>query len=302
MISIHKVLWAEAFAKGDRVRVNEPESAMVDNEQVSAYVDAYRWGGPTSALLLHHLRELSQLIKPGDTIVDLACGPGTLLLELAKLYPDCHFIGVDLSKQMLEILLNEAHKNNLKNVSVLQEDITEIPSLKHRQVDVVISTSALHHLPNEELLQKTFTRLQTLLKRSGGFYFFDFGLLKSQRAQDLCVEDVARKVLPATAYDYKVSLAAAFDVKTVRQLARKELPISFKMSICGLFDFYYFIQSKPRTKASSQLQAVIKNMFQSLPLSLKIEHQLLRLTLRKSHYTQAEAQMNVIQEHEVLIH
>jgi tRNA G46 methylase TrmB len=93
MIPIPLILWNEYKIKSYPARINEPHETMDDIEQIRSYVKAYEWGGPSSALQLHHLRELSEMIRHGATILDLAFGPGPLLLELAKLYPECHFIG-----------------------------------------------------------------------------------------------------------------------------------------------------------------------------------------------------------------
>src|SRR5688572_20159869 len=134
------------MARERPARQPESSEAMDDVEQVRSYVKAYEWGGPTSALQLHHLRELSRMIRPGDTVLDLACGPGPLLLELAPLFPQTTFIGVDLSGTMLEYLREEIAARGLANVSVLQEDIRSLPSVGTGTVDLVISTSALHHL------------------------------------------------------------------------------------------------------------------------------------------------------------
>ena len=78
MLPIHKIIWHEAMAAERPERRPEPEESMDDLAQVRSYVQAYAWSGPTSALQLCHLRSLAGLIRPGDTVVDLACGPGPL--------------------------------------------------------------------------------------------------------------------------------------------------------------------------------------------------------------------------------
>ncbi len=164
MLPIHKIIWHEFRAKDRPVRVPEPSEAMEDLEQIRSYVKAYEWGGPTSALQLHHLRELSTMIRPGDTVLDLACGPGPLLLELAPLYPDCRFIGADLSRPMLEVLSESCAARGIRNVETLCEDIRHMPSLAPSSVDMVITTSALHHLPDLDCLGQVFERVERLLE------------------------------------------------------------------------------------------------------------------------------------------
>ncbi|MBA4386574.1 MAG: hypothetical protein C0404_01255 [Verrucomicrobia bacterium] len=276
MIPIWKVIWHEWRAADGTARINEPCETMDDSEQVSSYVKAYEWGGPSSSLQLHHLRELSTLIRPGDTVLDLACGPGPLLLELAELYPDTDFIGADLSETMLAHLRMEVLRRDLRNVTVLQEDIRTLPSLADGRVDLVITTSALHHLPDEDSLRQVFRRITTVLKPGGGFYIFDFGLLKSQEARDIFVREVGKLAPALTLRDYEASLRAAFPMERVLSLAREELSQPIRALGSAFVDFSYFLQTPPRSLPSSRVQSRIREVWHSLPLAIKFEHLMLR--------------------------
>jgi SAM-dependent methyltransferase len=282
MLPVPLIIWHEWRARGNQPRRQpEPHEAMDDAEQVRAYVKAYEWNGPTSALQLHHLRELSRLIRPGDTVADLACGPGPLLLELAPLFPEVSFIGADLSPTMLRHLREEARVRGLKNVTVLEEDIRTLPSLGNGTVDLVMSTSALHHLPEEAGLVDVFRRCRSLLKPDGGFYFFDFGLLRSSAARALFVAEVARLAPPVTARDYAESLDAAFRIDWVRDVARQELPRPFQIARSAFVDICYFLQSPPRVASSPLVEAYVSRRWQQLPVAMKLEHLMLRW-LRRS--------------------
>lgn len=276
MLPIPKIIWYEATSASRPVRQNEPLETMDDLDQVQSYVQAYAWGGPTSALQIHHLRELAGLIRPGDTVLDLACGPGPLLLELAALYPDSRFIGADLSSTMLQHLDQQAASKKLSNISILLEDIRTLPTLGTAQVDLVISTSALHHLPDEDSLRQVFRRIRSLLKPDGGFYLFDFGLLKSSRTRELCVAEVAKLAPPLTARDYDLSLQAAFPVDFALKTAGEELPRPFAAATSAFVDFFYFLQTPPRTTGSDRVQARIAEVWRPLPIAMKIEHFMLR--------------------------
>lgn len=277
MIPIPLILWNEYKTKSYPIRINEPQETMDDPEQISDYVKAYEWGGPSSSLQLHHLRELSGMIRPGDTILDLACGPGPLLLELAELYPECQFIGADLSSNMLAYLKAQATTRGLKNVSVLLEDIRTLPTLADTKVDLIITTSALHHVPTENGLEQVFQRMKSLLRSDSGFYIFDFGLLKSPKTRAILVKEVARLAPPITVQDYDVSLQAAYPIKVVADLARKELPKPFTIQACSIADFFYFIKTDVRSKPTERARTYIDRRWKELPLTLKIEHVMLRL-------------------------
>lgn len=284
MLPIHKIIWHEWSTKNRPIRQNEPEEIMNSLEQVKSYVHAYEWGGPTSSLQLHHLRELSYMIKPGDTVLDLACGPGALLLELAVIYPESHFIGADLSGTMLEYLKSEAKKRNLKNVSVLLEDVSKLPSLDNKKVDVVISTSALHHLPSEIILREVFKKINTLLKKNGGFYIFDFGQLKSHKSREFCVAEVAKLAKPITVRDYELSLQATYPIDEVFKIGMEELPKPFTAFTSSFVDFFFFLQTPYRTKSTEKVQVQINELAKKLTFSMNIENKMLRMLRRQKRF------------------
>lgn len=281
MLRLDKIFWNEYRTKEYPPRTNEPSEAMDDLDQIRSYVAAYEWGGPSSALQLHHLRNLSRMIKPGDTVLDLACGPGPLLLELAALYPECHFIGADLSPNMLKHIEIESRVRGLGNVSVLCEDIRTLPSLAETKVDLIITTSALHHVPTEDGLQEVFQRMRSLLREGGGFYIFDFGLLRSPKTREIFVKEVARLAQPITVHDYDISLQAAYPVKIVVALAEKELPKPFTAEVCSIADIFYFLRTGDRCEPTERAQAYIDRRWRELSFTLKSEHIMLR-TLRKN--------------------
>lgn len=285
MLPIPKILWHEATARARPSRQPEPAETMDDIEQVNSYVQAYAWGGPTSALQLHHLRELSRMIRPGDIVVDLACGPGPLLLELAPIYPDTSFIGVDLSTTMLEYLRRKAASRGLGNITILKDDIRTIPAVGNACVDLVISTSALHHLPDEDSLRQVFRRIRSLLRPGGGFYLFDFGLLKSSRAREMFVAEVAKLAPPLTARDYELSLQAAFPIDLVFRIAQEELPKPYAAATSAFIDFYFFLQTRQRTLPSDRAQARIDEVSRGLADAMKMEHLMIRWLRRTRTFT-----------------
>lgn len=280
MLPIHKIIWYERRETTAPIRLPEPSEAMDDLDQIRSYVKAYEWGGPTSALQLHHLQQLATLIRPGDTVLDLACGPGPLLLELAPLYPSCKFIGADLSGSMLEVLRQTAAERAINNIETLCEDIRALPSLKQHSVDMVITTSALHHLPDIESLKRVFERIETLLKPDGGLYVFDFGLLRSQRARDLMVADIARKAPPITVQDYANSLRAAFPIDDVVQLARQCLRRPLQSRCSAFVDFFYFLRTSDRGLPSQTAVDYAADVGRICGPQVKLERQMLRLLQR----------------------
>jgi SAM-dependent methyltransferase len=277
VLPIHKIIWHEWRARHAAPgRVPEPSEAMDDPQQIRAYVQAYEWGGPTSALQLYHLRRLATLLRPGDTVLDLACGPGPLLLELAPLYPGCRFIGADLSPRMLQALRAACAERGIGNIETLCEDIRELPSLRGQRVDLVISTSALHHLPDEASLRQALRTAAGLLRDDGGVYLFDFGLLRSAAARALMVAHIDGVAPPITVHDYALSLRAAFPVAVAREAVRAAFGERVRFTRSAFVDFFFFVGSAPRARAAAGVAQSLRRIGQRLPLKYRVELQMLQ--------------------------
>jgi ubiquinone/menaquinone biosynthesis C-methylase UbiE len=92
-------------------------------------------------------RAISALrLRPGDTVVDLACGTGQNfpLIERA-IGPDGRIIGVDLTDAMLAQAEHRMEHSGWSNVSLVQADAADysFPA----GIDAILSTYALSHLP-----------------------------------------------------------------------------------------------------------------------------------------------------------
>lgn len=101
-------------------------------------------GYPQRAQRLRAVRALG--LRPGDTVVDVACGTGLnfALLEEA-IGPDGRIVGVDLTDAMLARAHDRVAKNGWQNVTLTHADAAqfEFPS----QVDAILSTYALSQVP-----------------------------------------------------------------------------------------------------------------------------------------------------------
>ena len=84
------------------------------------------------ASLLHHegrcVRHARPLARttfwnPNPIVVELGCGKGEYTVELAKLYPDVNFIGVDIKGARLWTGATQALKEGMKNVAFLRTNI-----------------------------------------------------------------------------------------------------------------------------------------------------------------------------------
>jgi ubiquinone/menaquinone biosynthesis C-methylase UbiE len=85
-------------------------------------------------------------LRPGDTVVDMACGTGLnfRLLEEA-IGPDGRIVGVDLTDAMLAQAQDRIETNGWSNVSLVQADAAsfDFPT----KLDAIVSTYALSQVP-----------------------------------------------------------------------------------------------------------------------------------------------------------
>lgn len=197
-------------------RVPEPDLVMDDAEKVAAYTSAGREDGVMAPVYLFHTAHMCEIVRPGDTVIDLACGPATQLAQVARLNPDVRFVGVDLSSPMLDRAREHLKALGLTNVELRHGDISELSSFPDASIDAVVSSMALHHLPTPALLEKTFGQVKRVLRSGGGIYMADFGHLRSEKSINYFAYQYADRQAELFTLDYLYSLKAAFSVDDFR--------------------------------------------------------------------------------------
>lgn len=84
--------------------------------------------------------------EPGERIVDVGCGPGFYVAELAaEVGPSGWVVGVDASPDMLELARSRCA--DLANVELRQGDATE-PPLEPEAFDAAVSVQVLEYVPD----------------------------------------------------------------------------------------------------------------------------------------------------------
>jgi len=221
-LPVIQVILRELVTSERSPRVPEPDLVMDDPEKVAAYVRAGGEDGARSSVYLYHSAQISDVIRPGDLVVDLACGPLNQLAIVARLNPETRFVGIDLSERMLQIAQGTIDEMGLKNVTLRQGDITRL-DLADRSVDVVISTVALHHLPTAEDLDRAFAEVDRILRPGGGLHLVDFGHLRSERSIRYFAYQYAHMQPDLYVLDYLYSMRAAFPVSKMKAAYERHL-------------------------------------------------------------------------------
>ena len=90
-------------------------------------------------------KRVSAEIKPNGKILDIACGTGTQLFEIAK---TASFVtGIDLSESMINFATETSRKQNILNAAFFVCDASELSIFKEKRFDAALMTLALHQFP-----------------------------------------------------------------------------------------------------------------------------------------------------------
>lgn len=213
-----KQVFTELVAARDAPRVPEPNLVMDDPAQVEAFREAGLEHGVMAPVYLFHAANVSSVVRPGETVLDLGCGPANQLAMIARLNPATRFVGVDLSDEMLGFAAQRVQEKGLTNVELQRQDITRLDAFADASVDAVYSTVVLHHLPDVAAFEAVFRQVARVLKPGGGLYLVDFGHLKTERVIHYFAQQYADRQPELFTRDYHASLRAAFDVADWRRV------------------------------------------------------------------------------------
>ncbi|MES0028640.1 methyltransferase domain-containing protein [Mesorhizobium sp. M0040] len=112
-------------------------------------------------------------LQPGEAMLDVACGTGTLAIAAKRLVgSDGTVTGVDASAEMIERARAKAERSAL-DLTFVNGTAQELP-FKDAQFDVVVGTLMLHHLSKP--VRSAFIReAARVLKPAGRLLLIDFG-------------------------------------------------------------------------------------------------------------------------------
>ena len=103
-------------------------------------------------------------LRPGQHVLDVACGPGTASLLAAPLVaPDGDVVGVDLASGMVELARRKAERARLLNITFWEADAENLP-FQDGSFDVVLSSHGLVHATDR---MKALREMWRVLKKGG---------------------------------------------------------------------------------------------------------------------------------------
>ena len=152
-----------------RTKERIPSQESLDGPAVARAFSEVSTKPPWKLLRWFISRRALSLQDVGEAI-DIGCGPGYLVLELAKRSKGLHAIGMDCSEEMLIQADSNARASGLAGrTSFKMGNAEKIPFGDH-SFDLVVSTLSLHHWKNPIAVMDEIVRV---LKPGGGFLVFD---------------------------------------------------------------------------------------------------------------------------------
>jgi ubiquinone/menaquinone biosynthesis C-methylase UbiE len=150
----------------------------VERPRLAQAIGRAVWGIDSS--VLYSSMEPIARAPAGATIVDAPCGGGVALRALSP-GQDVRYLAVDLSPKMLRRAERRARARSLKQVELLEADMTELP-FAGGEIDLFLSYSGLHMVPNPE---RAVAEMARCLKPGGELIGTAFFSDASRRARAL---------------------------------------------------------------------------------------------------------------------
>jgi len=199
-------------------RVLEPE-LMDDERQAVAYARA-DFSTSNQFFVDGLIRDFPHHLH---VAVDIGCGPGDVVIRLARARPEVIIAAIDGSAPMIALARDAIRAAGLeRRIALMQTRVPGVPLGEHA-CDAVLSKDLLHHLPDPSVLWSEIVRLG---RSAAAVYVMDLVRPATREAARQTVEAGAGGDPPILRRDFYNSLCAAFTVDEVRgQLAAAGLDL-----------------------------------------------------------------------------
>ncbi|MCR4317817.1 MAG: methyltransferase domain-containing protein [Planctomycetes bacterium] len=137
-----------------------PENQDVIKTHFAKVVDKYaEWAVFQAGNVCKDIRWF--MPSPGETLLDVCCGPGTLSFAASPLVLES--IGIDLVSEMIEKANELKEEQQVKNAKFVVGNAEKMP-FKDGQFDLVVCANAFHHLSHPE---KVLEEMMRVCRRGG---------------------------------------------------------------------------------------------------------------------------------------
>ncbi len=250
---------------------------MDSEEAVSAFARAGQPNGILSGVYAFYVEQACKMIRPGDRVLDLGCGPALLLGSIAALNQEASFVGVDCSAPMIARGNESLRRLAACSVNLRVDDMTELDSVESGSIDVVLSSMAMHHLPDSDHLYRCFEAIERVMAPDARVLISDFGRLKSLKSIEYFVRRAIPSNEPILERDYRASLRAAFSREEFSRVLSGRL--RQRISIYSTVVSPMMLVLMSPFPSPQHLSANTDQILQTLPRNRRADYRELRLSL-----------------------
>jgi ubiquinone/menaquinone biosynthesis C-methylase UbiE len=112
------------------------------------------------------------VLQPGQRVLDIGCGTGSLIVALGRLHPDVEIVGLDPDPKALARAARKVARAGLE--VQLDQGFSDGLPYPDASFDRVFSSFMFHHLEADEKT-KTLAEVRRVLEPGGSLHLLDFG-------------------------------------------------------------------------------------------------------------------------------
>ena len=165
--------------------MNQPAQAKASAPHVCPHQAAFFLDNWIRRLIQPPRKILAPYVRPGNTVIDLGCGPGYFTLEMARLAgPGGKVVAVDLQPKMLAHVRRKAVRDGLIERIVLHQCAADRIGLD-LEADFILAYYMLHETPDPAAF---LAEVKGLLKSEGRLLIVEPKMHVSKAAFDTQLE------------------------------------------------------------------------------------------------------------------
>ena len=169
------------------------------------------------------LKEICSGIKDWQSILDMGCGNGRLLVLLEN--KKINYLGIDNSKELIALA-----KKRFPGNKFIVGNILDLGEIKELNFNYVFSVAVLHHLPGRDLRIKALRQLKNKIKEDGRIVITVWAMWKQKRFIKIIIKFILLKLIRKNKmdigdilFDWKNSQGEKVSKRYYHAFSRREL-------------------------------------------------------------------------------